>query len=158
MPTDSTVVSTEVLFTRDVDAMSRIDSLESALQALADAGVVVADTADFGDGFELLKDKDLLLNVPFVVVGYKFAPGDFGDQFVVCHLVTETGKKYIITDGSTGVRAQCELYASKGAQAFKARRGLLRSDFRHINGTVLKVSDPLYNSKESEPAKTYYFA
>lgn len=84
--------------------MREIASYEDAL-ALAEAvhGDVLDIAEELGTGFVLLKDKGKLEGQEFVLLQWRFAAGDFSKGFVSAALVTKTGDKYIITDGSTGI-------------------------------------------------------
>src|SRR4051812_3384428 len=91
-----------------------------SLSSFADAQRLLADTLgveaipdatyEIGDGFTMLDDKIALLNVPFIAVHWTFAPGDFGAEFVIMRLITETGDKHIIVDGGTGICEQMREY------------------------------------------------
>lgn len=87
--------------------MRDISSYEDAL-ALAEAvhGDVLDIAQELGTGFALLKDKGKLEEKEFVLIQWRFTAGDFAKGFVSAALVTKTGDKYIITDGSTGIFSQ----------------------------------------------------
>lgn len=87
--------------------MRDIASYEDAL-ALATAvhGDVLDIAQELGTGFALLKDKGKLEDQEFVLIQWRFTAGDFAKGFVSAALVTKTGDKYIITDGSTGIFQQ----------------------------------------------------
>lgn len=137
------------MITNDEEALSSIASFDDAIALLKSAGVELHDSSEFGDGFEVV-DKANLVDVPFVILGMKFAEGEFGgDGFVVIHLVTEDGRKCIITDGSTGVCKQARKYAEKGLVAGVVfRNGLIRSDY--------KWTDP--SDGREKPATTFYLS
>jgi len=65
--------------------------------------VNVADVA--GDGFAVLKDKAKLIGVPFVIVSAaEYESSEVkGKTFTSLHVLTRTGEKYIVNDGSTGI-------------------------------------------------------
>lgn len=89
------------------DQMRDIASYEDAL-ALAEAvhGDVLDIAEELGTGFVLLKDKGKLVDQEFVLVQWRFTAGEFSKMFVSAALVTKTGDKYIITDGSSGIMDQ----------------------------------------------------
>lgn len=92
-------------FAGDAD-MRAITSYEEAI-ALAEAvhGSVIDIAQELGTGFALLEDKGKLEDVEFVLLQWRFNAGDYGG-FVSAGLVTITGDKYIINDGSTGIMSQ----------------------------------------------------
>lgn len=122
-------------------------------------GITVGELHDakdvLGDGYEQVKDKSELLNVPFIIVGYALkASTEYGQGiFVVVRAVTASGRKVFFVDGSTGIRQQIEgmsetLYG--GAQSMSdigiiVRKGLTVSEYTiELEGVPTK-------------AKTYYF-
>lgn len=143
----SDVVKSFPMITKDEDTMAAIQSFSDAMQVLKDAGIEVHSTEEFGDGFKLV-DKDTLVKVPFVILGIRFADGDFDTDFAILHVVTEDGRKCIITDGSTGIRAQAKRYAERGiTSGLLVPNGLVRSDYEYIN-----------EKGKSTPATTYYLS
>lgn len=152
------------MLTNDEDLLGSIKSFDDAIAVLVDSGIALVDSADFGDGFEVT-DKSKLVDVEFVILGMKFSEGDYGDNgFVIIHLVTKDGRKCIITDGSSGIRAQAEKYAAKGLTAgVRFKNGLIRSDFRYVedksaaNGIrIVKSKDADY--ADAKPATTFYLS
>jgi len=131
------------------ETLSGIKSFEDALQVLKDAGVgVVSYAEEFGTGFDILPDrnKDTLVGNPFVIVNVRFSEGDHG-EFVSLHVVTKSGEKWIVNDGSTGIYAQCKSARKNLAGAFMDK-GLRRSDYDYVN----------VKTGEKTAAKTYYLA
>lgn len=117
-------------FAGDAD-MRAITSYEEAL-ALAEAvhGSVIDIAEELGTGFALLEDKGKLEDVEFVLLQWRFNAGDFGG-FVSAGLVTITGDKYIINDGSTGIMSQLmELtQETKRFGGVKVPKGLRKSEY-----------------------------
>lgn len=157
----SSTVSKRSDYMNDVDALGSVTTLADMQAFLKASGIEIHDTSEFGDGFAVT-DKATLVNVPFLIVGYKFASGDYGDMVIVHAITNEpTPRKVIFTDGSSGIKAQCELYASKDIKALTVRDGLIRSDFRYVeNGdgttTVVKANDERF--AQAKPATTYYLS
>lgn len=122
-----------------------ITSWEDAAKVWGDR---VFDVRELGDGFKLLRkgDKGKLVGVPFVVAAFKFNDGDYG-TFATIHVVTKDNQRYIINDGSTGIKDQLTEFFNKTHQ---------------LGGLVcpggLRVSEYDYEDEEGElkPAKTYY--
>jgi hypothetical protein len=147
------------MLTNNEETLASITSFDDALALLKGSGIDVHSTEEFGDGFSVVEDKNTLVGAEFVTLGMKFSTGDHG-EFVIIHAVTKDGRKVIITDGSTGIFAQATKYASKGLTAgLRVPRGLIRSDFRYIDGVgVVKPGDAGYDSKEAKTATTYYLS
>lgn len=132
-----------------VEELAGISSFEDALalvkEKMGDAGVGVADQ-EIGDGFKLLENKDVLIGAEMLLVTWDFHQGDHG-EFVSAKVVTVDGTKYIVNDGSSGIRDQLMAYsAKKNSQGgLFCRKGLRRSNYTYTDE----------NGKES-PATTYY--
>jgi hypothetical protein len=127
-------------------------------------GIKVSEVLDaskeIGDGWHVLPDKDMLVNVPFIITDYRFRDGDFVDedgnkkQYVVLRCVTReavetAGKtgKWVVVDGSTGIKDQIGKWISDKQVDMTADtvpalvcKGLVRSDYDGPQG----------------PAHTYY--
>jgi hypothetical protein len=63
---------------------------------------VAVASKEIGDGFALIDDKTQLVGVPMLLMEWTFRDGDFG-TYVSVRGMTESGKKFIINDGSTGI-------------------------------------------------------
>lgn len=122
------------------------DALALAGQKYGEDNVAVA-SEEIGDGFKLLENKDLLIGVGMILLTWNFSMGDHG-EFVSIRLVTQDNAKYIVNDGSTGIRDQLIAYSNKKAGkqgGLFCAKGLRRSDytFKNEQGT-------------DTPATTYY--
>lgn len=148
--TETAVSNTEPVYS--TEQLAGITSFEDALALLADAGVNVTSIADYGDGFSVM-DKATLVNVPFVILDYKFAEGEFGSDFAIVRVVTADKRKAIITDGSleNGIRPQVKELQRRGALGgVICDKGLTVSEYTWIGEE---------NGKEvRKPAKTYYLS
>lgn len=115
------------------ETLSEIKSLDDAFKALAGAGINVTEAKELGTGFQVLKNKDQLVGVPFLVLTIDIHASDkFGKdgEFATLHVITEKGDKWIVNDGSTGIKDQCKRYVEKGLSAgLLFREGLTRSDY-----------------------------
>lgn len=131
----------------DDDALRNVRSFDDAVALLASSGVTPVDVTDYGTGFDVI-DKQRLVDNPFVILEYKFAKGDFGEEFAIAYVVTESGEKGILTDGGTGVCKQLQSLAAQNVwNGIVCRKGLDRSDYEHVDE----------NGKRT-PATTYYLA
>lgn len=131
------------------EQLANAKSFDDILAMLADAGVQITDGTEYGDGFDVV-DKDSLVKVPFVLIDYKFADGDFGSDFAILRIMTTDGRKGIITDGSneSGIRPQIKRLARLGVVGgLMFERGLVRSDYTFVD-----------SDNKSKPATTYYLS
>lgn len=121
------------------------DALKLVTEKLGQENVLVADQ-EIGDGFKLLENKDTLQGVEMLIVSWDFHQGDHG-EFVSAKVVTKTGDKFIVNDGSSGIRDQLmSLSAKKNQQGgLFCRKGLRRSDYKYTD-----------ESGVEKPATTYY--
>lgn len=129
--------------------LSEITSFEDALKLAREQygeAAVVAAADVLGDGFKLLDNKDQLIEVPFLALAWDFHQGDHG-EFVSVKVVTRDGLKFVMNDGSTGIRDQLMQYSAEKNQygGLFCMKGLRRSDYMHTDE----------DGKESA-AKTYY--
>lgn len=104
------------------------------------------DTADYGDGFVLLKDKSKLVGEPFIILATSIQMGDFG-PFSIVKLITRHGDKYVFVDGSTGIKDQLEFMLD---QTGRGGGWLCRNGLRVSNYTFTDESGA------EKPASTYY--
>lgn len=121
------------------------DALNLVTEKVGEGNVLVADEI-LGNGFRLLENKDALIDVPFLIISWDFHNGDFG-EFATVHLVTNEDKKYVINDGSSGIRDQLmSVTSNKNVYGpMMVKGGLRRSDYEYEDEKGNKT-----------PAKTYY--
>ena len=152
----STEISQRALFTDDeLRGIQSWNDLES-LFAEKELSLTYAHEV-LGSGFELLNtaEKDKLIDVPFVIMDWRFNDGDMG-TFVTLTVAAKNPdgsmRKVIVNDGSTGVCQQVETLANRGIKApVMVKNGLVRSDY--------KVLQPGKDGEEIEvPATTYYLS
>ena len=121
------------------DSLARVDSFDAAMLLLAESGVATESVEDYGNGFSVCTDKRVLVGQAFVVLEWRFNSGDFGESFVSANIVTEDGRKLILNDGGTGIRAQLVEVTQKRNSSGHAhpqagllcRRGLSQSDYKY---------------------------
>ena len=135
------------------DAMMEVSSFEDALAILNASGVVAESISDFGAGFTVV-DKARLLNVPFVILEWRFNASELNDAgFVSLSVVTKNNDKWVINDGSTGILQQL-------IRITRVRRQ--RKHATPQNGLAvpagLSVSNYKFTDAEGKerPASTYY--
>lgn len=142
------VSKTTPVFT--TDQLAEVKSFDDMMQLLSDTGIETTEITDFGDGFAVAESKRSLVNVPFVIMDYKFsAKGDFG-EFAILRLMTKDGRKLILTDGSTGI---CEQTRDL------ARRGVIGGILCPKGLTVSEYDYKGFDSKGNPtvtPAETFY--
>lgn len=165
--TQQGVVATTRRF--DVETLRAMSSLDDALAALQGAGIAVTDMSEYGDGFEMLDDKDKrqLVGVPFIIIDATESEGDYGKTFVVVSLMTRDGRKVRLTDGSTGIRDQVvrDIGGVDKAPGITVMHGLRASDYRYCDkdsGGCGRINKDNASSCVScghsplSPASTYY--
>lgn len=128
------------------------DAYNLAVQYYGQENLVSADET-IGNGFRLLANKDTLIDVPFIALGWRFNPGDFG-EFVTMMVVTEDGRKFIVNDGSTGLCQQLATYTNSTGRhgGMLVKRGLTRSDYEYEDATLLDSE----GKPTKRPASTFY--
>jgi hypothetical protein len=105
---------------------------------------------EYGKGFIVLstKEKERFTGVAFRIISWVFRTGDKG-PYVSAAIITEDGRKFILNDGGTGIRAQLArvtvsrlaentpnrtLWTRETAQAgLRVPGGLRRSDFDYTD-------------------------
>jgi hypothetical protein len=133
---------------RDAELLS-VQSFEDAYalaaQYYGEENLVRADET-IGNGFRLLANKDTLIDVPLILLGWRFNPGNHG-EFVTMMVVTKDNRKFIVNDGSTGICQQLAAYTNATGRhgGMLVANGFTRSDYEYEN-----------EKGEKEPAQTYY--
>lgn len=132
------------------DQLRAISSLTEALE-LAGPIVDISET-ELSSGFDVCS-KTLLIDVPFVILDWSFSTGEQG-EFVSVIIVTRDGKKYIITDGSTGIYAQLKRLPRLTSGVIGVAKGLRRSDYDRTD----EQGQPIINDKTGkvERGSTFY--
>lgn len=132
------------------DELRSITDLDSAL-ALAQSHGPVNHVSDLiGDGFSLVKDKRMFLNVRMLVLSWTISKTDkYGDggEMATVRVVTDTGK-YVFNDGSTGIKDQLK---SVPSEPFVCPRGLVVSEY------TTQTTNAKTGEIEETPAETWYF-
>ena|SRR5690242_14500122 len=140
----------------DEDALRDGATFDYYVQLAQDVhGEIVEAGHVLGDGFTLINNKGLLVDVPFLAMEWTFRDGDFGRPYVSVRVVARMPGgaigKYIFNDGSTGIADQLAKYTKKSGRmgGLMVRQGLRASDYEvelpdGKGGTVMS------------PATTYY--
>lgn len=132
-----------------VDELAAIVSFDDAM-ALATAKLgedgISRASEEIGDGFKLLENKDQLIGIPMLLVTWDFHQGDHG-EFVSAKVVTRDNQKFIVNDGSSGIRDQLVAYSAKKFRqgGLFCDKGLRRSDYKYTDENGIE-----------KPATTYY--
>lgn len=127
------------------DITSFDDALKLAQSLYGETNVVAASDV-IGDGFKLLENKDQLIEVPFLALSWDFHQGDHG-EFASVKVVTRDGQKYVVNDGSTGIRDQLMQFTADTNRygGLFCMKGLRRSDYTYTD-----------DKGEEKAARTYY--
>lgn len=144
--------------------LSEIKSFEDALNALTAIGATRVDSTEFGSGFVICEDKNVLVGVPFIILSAMTHEGDFGD-FVSLEVVTKNNDKFIVNDGSTGIFDQIRTIVSSRVTAGVALpdkgiyvpNGLTKSDYWRNEDTG-ETSTRKPEGKGWVPARTFYLS
>ncbi|MGH3570858.1 MAG: hypothetical protein ACRDUW_03365 [Pseudonocardiaceae bacterium] len=143
------------------------DAFADAMAALEALGVPLVDSAnELGNGFHKTDNKDQFVGVPLVLVMWSFHDGDFGDDpFVALHIVTRDGGKYIVTDGSTGMRDELAKWSANNSgrtHGMLCETGFGKSEYKYCedcqttNTKNVQKCKECNGSKNLNKAVTYY--
>lgn len=139
------------------DELGQLLTFDEAVKFLTDKGYGVETVDEYlSDGFEEVDKKDLV-NRTFLIVMAKMSLSqeymdDNGDPlpFAVIKVITQDGKRFRFTDGSTGIAQQIKKLETDrpgGAVGAIIPGGLTVSEYKYID-----------EKGKPTPAKTYYFA
>lgn len=152
-----------------------IDSFDAAVAlAMGVFGDVLnaADEPLFGDGFKVMTDEDKrnLKGKPLLLLDWRFLDSEYGsdgDKYVVAHAIQRLDnggvKKWVITDGSTGIARDLKNYTDKtgrdGGVLFSG--GIRASDYQTDaeTGTPLsksEVREYMVKGRKMAPGHTFY--
>lgn len=121
-----------------------VDNLNDA-RALLEShyGAVLSSSNVFGDGAEFIKDKDKLVDTPFLVCDFRFITDpDTEREYVSVLVMNANGEKARFNDGSTGVYAQLKsVHEQYGVIGITCKNGLRKSGYtKEINGKMEKAT------------------
>lgn len=115
-----------------------------------------------GSEYDLVRDKDELVEVPFAIVSIRFYQGTFGEACAVM-AITEDGRKIVFNDGSSGIFSQCEhmVKRSRRRGGFLCPNGLRKSEYTYVprdldGNSLVGQTGPDGKVYEETPAATYY--
>lgn len=118
--------------------LREISDFKSVLEAAKAKGLAVTDSGDeIGNGFSLLDDKRVLVGKELVIIDWKFTHrsvangADEDADFVTMLVITDTGEKWIVNDGSTGIYKQ--LSELGDPHVIHAAKGLRVSDYKYTD-------------------------
>lgn len=121
----------------DDRTLREIQSFDDAVRLATERyGGVVDISEEIGNGFALLNrdDKLRLVGTPFIILDGSVNRGDFG-FFCSLVIMTKSGDKYIVNDGSTGLARQVFEIAAARKQfgGFMVPHGLRVSEYATCN-------------------------
>lgn len=150
----------------DNDQLRNVRDFSSAMELLESLGVPLVDSSEeLGTGFIKTDKKDQFVGTPFVALFWTFHEGDYGsDPFVAIHLVTRDGGRYILTDGSTGIRDELRKWTENNngrTHGMICESGLSKSEYKYCEQcqtTNSRKANACRNcgSTKINPAFTYY--
>ena len=140
----------------DDEDLASITSIEDAVRILDSYDAPIEDFSDYGTGFEILENKDQLVDKPILILEWRFNPSkEFGGEFVSAVVMTRKGEKFIINDGGTGIarqlRAVTNRRVAKGhptpTKGLTVEKGLRKSTYTtviNINGEDKEIEGTTY--------------
>lgn len=135
---------------KPADSISAVDTMtaEEYQEWLALEGIALEEF-DGGSEWELVGDKDTLLNRAFIIARLRFTDNEKGKFVSVCAYAAPDGKKIVFNDGGTGIYQQLLAFVKKHNRT---------TGIRCSNG--LRVSRYDYTDDEgvTRDAATYYIA
>lgn len=130
------VATTEAAIPDEV--AKEIGSWAEAEAYFAGKGIAVSFGEEISDGFEKVSDEDKtkFVKVPILILDWERMPGDMG-MFATIRFITQEGKRYRMSDGSTGIYDQLtrievereKLGHPAPTQGLAVRRGLRKSEY-----------------------------
>lgn len=142
---DEVARKAQILTTEELASLSTFEEALALLQGKIGEENIKLASEEIGDGFKMLDNKDQLIEVPFLAVSWDFHQGEHG-EFVAVKLMTKKGDKYILIDGSTGIRDQLIGYTNKTAlqAGLFCVKGLRRSDYEYEDEGEMKKARTYY--------------
>lgn len=152
-PGGSLAVSRPALWSEDeLRDINTIDELKARIAERGD--VTTADAASFGNGYSVLEDKAVLMGRELYIIDWRFNVGDNG-EFVTLQVLSEDRnggtEKWIVNDGSTGIREQLrKIEAANGGKTavIRVKKGFRVSEYDYTDAVDGKT----------KRAKTYYIS
>lgn len=138
----------------DTETLDSLRTPQQVAEYFSSIGVDVADNeTDNIKTVEILKDKSSMIGVPFLIIEWRFAQGDYGDEFVSAECMTREGRRFILNDGGAGIRVQL-----KKLTAHREAIGHPTPRFGRIVSKGLRVSRYEWEDGDGQkrPAETYY--
>lgn len=130
----------------DKQFIDTVDSFEELMNTLAAAGISPVDANEAFNGGFTLTIKEVMKDVPHVIMDWKFSKGDYGEDFVIVRAMTTDNRKVVYNDGSTGIRQQLRQYEEAHGK-------------NPVYSNGLRVSEYLYTDPsdgKEKPATTWY--
>ena len=146
---------------RDYYTDARLASIVTFEDALREAQLYaqVDSIEAYGNGFTLEKNKDKLINVPFLILTWTWHKSDHGDgQYVAMEVVTKFNDKLVILDGSakSGIAAQLrEIEQTRIDNGYSASA---RSNLLVPRGLEKSIYDYVDEDGAVESGTTYYLS
>lgn len=136
------------------DELTYITTTGDMVKYFNDQSMQPTDGSELGTGWQLLKDKRKLLGRPFMILFWERRIDETTKRaYTTVHLMENSGERWIINDGSTGIHAQLEKAVEK---RHLAGISPVNGPMRVNNG--LRVSDYTVENAQGgeEAASTFY--
>jgi hypothetical protein len=150
----------------DNDTLREIRTLDDAAAYLRSQGIELTDAVEaLGTGWVRPEGQEAneavkrtLVENPCVFMLWILSPGDYfrhgvRTNFATIFVMTNSGDRYIITDGSTGLSMELEAYTKKTGQTggLVLKRGLRKSDYK-LDAKALSEGQAVVVSRDFEGA------
>lgn len=91
----------------DPAILDTLNNPDEIARYFADKGVNVSDNEIDGiKSLSIVDNKDSLIDVSFLILSWKFNPGDYGNEFVSAEIMLRDGSRFVLNDGGTGIAKQ----------------------------------------------------
>ncbi len=137
----------------NLSELDKLTDTQAILQWFAQYGADVDNNEVDGIvSLDIVKEKDSLIGVPFLIKSWRFNEGKYG-EFVSAEIVFENGNLAVLNDGSTGIAQQLREVTDNRTKAGHplpqagrmVKGGLTRSDYTYVD-----------DKGNDTPAVTYY--
>jgi hypothetical protein len=140
------------------DQLREINTIDDLKRAVVENGVDTADASAFGNGYSVLVDKNALVDREIYIIDWRFNSGimgEFATMLVLAEAPSGMTEKWIVNDGSTGIRDQLHRWQALNddkTSVIRVRKGLRVSRY-----TVMQL-DPKTGVEKPIPAETFYIS
>lgn len=155
--------TTEVEKTINSADLAEVATFEAAVQLAADTYGGIVSAGEFGDGFEVLKDKDkrVLIGKDLIILDYVTRTSDehydadgTPSEYVLLKVMTRDNRKYVVVDGGVGIKAQLDVIRRKTQRngGIAVIGGLTESEYTYTGDDGSRTKASTFYLSENLPA------